>query len=545
MWTRTQLGDREPSGRVDEPSGSNWSSRAGAGILQDATHESAATRAWDVIAVLACTAWMTVALTIGFARVVGNWGVESDFFERDVRGAHDVLAGQPYLNMHYPPGYVYLLAAVEQLTGDFFAAGLIISAVSSALLGLAAYGLLKSLFGQPNALMATLMLLPALAPYAFTASTDVVANLFLLIPVWLAFRRSPTALRCAVSGLAAGAAYLLRYNAVFVLGGIPLALMLFSPQDHPWGRRVSHVASFLLAALLVTSPWLITNWQRHGNPFATDLYLQIAAHFHHPRGDAFPRNFSEVAGASHSTVGVLASDPLKVIKKFVKDVAHDRIFALSLGVTPFPGFLLIGAGLLVYLRDLTKRRASLLLICLMGYFLHGLAGYAPRFYLFLFPLLFICLVLAVHEVNRLPMTFEGRRLRWGLGGAVVTILLVGSVYGAVVKTRNFFDAAPTELLEMAQILERRAAPGDALLTIEPHLVYLTGLKQVRGEAGDQIEQYVSKIDKEHVRFVVYSKHEQAYWPGLAALSDPDRLPPQFTVLYRHAPSETILYEIRR
>lgn len=90
---------------------------------------------------------------------------------------------------------------------------------------------------------------------------------------------------CIQSGLAAGLAYLVRYNAIFVLVGIPLALLFLSPAEDSIRQRICKIVVFATAALAVTAPWLLVNWQYHGNPFASDLHGQVAAHFYHPEGD--------------------------------------------------------------------------------------------------------------------------------------------------------------------------------------------------------------------------------------------------------------------
>src|SRR5262245_22843657 len=116
-------------------------------------------RWYDICAVVACLGVGILALTIGASREVGHWGVETDFFRRDVVQAQNVLSGQAYTDKHYPPGYSYVLAGTSLLTHDVFKAGIIISAVASTLLGLVTYGIVIVLFDRRLAFVTTLFVL--------------------------------------------------------------------------------------------------------------------------------------------------------------------------------------------------------------------------------------------------------------------------------------------------------------------------------------------------------------------------------------------------
>ena len=85
---------------------------------------------------------------------------------------------------------------------------------------------------------------------------------------------------------------------------------------------------------------------------------------------------------------VLSYDPVAMLRRFVK-VLYDNVFTLTVDVIRFPAFLFVGAGLLLSLRHPTRRYLTFLVVCGLGYGLHGLGPYVERFYLFLFPLLFL------------------------------------------------------------------------------------------------------------------------------------------------------------
>ena len=381
-------------------------------------------RLYDILALIVCLGVGLLSFSIGASREVGNWGVETDFLWRDVGLAQNVLSGKPYMNQHYPPGYAYILAGMSLLTHDFFKAGIAISVAASSLLALAGYGIVSMLFDRRLAFVTTLFVLLALLPHSFVASTDVLANFLLLLPLWVLLRREPTMGVCIQSGAAAGLACLVRYNAIFLLVGIPLALLCWSGTEDSMRHRIRKITAFAAAALLVTAPWLLVNWHYHGSPFASDLHGQVAAHFYHPKGDGSPSSISSMQQQYASYWEVLTHDPVRLCVRFMKDILHDRVLKLSLDVIGFPAFLFAGAGMLLYLRDLTRSRLVFLMVCGGGYFLHGLAGFADRFYLFLYPLLFLFVSLAALELGKVALRLEETSRVWNVSWILIVGLLV-------------------------------------------------------------------------------------------------------------------------
>ncbi len=500
-------------------------------------------RWYDILALVVCLGVGLLSFAIGTSREVGHWGVETDFLHRDVSNAQNVLSGQPYTDQHYPPGYAYVLAGVSLLTHDFFKAGIIISVVASTLLGMLSYGIVTILFDRRLAFVTTLFVLFALLPDSFEAETDVLANCLLLLPLWILLRREPTIGICVQAGLTAGLAFLVRYNSIFIIVGIPLTLLFYSPAEDVIREKILRIVVFATAALTVTAPWLLVNWQYHGNPFASDLPGQVAAHFYDQKGDGSTLRIQQMQQQFGSYWNVFLYDPERLVRRFMKDVLYDRPLKMTGSIIGFPAYLFAGAGILLYLRNLTRPRAAFLTVCGLGYLLHGLAGFADRFYLFLYPLLFLFVGLAVFELGRIPVWLQKVPRVWNLSWPVVTCLLIVSVYTSFVHVRGFFSTVPVHLLDAAKVLKTLASPGDAIMCLKPHLAYLAKLKIVFIEGPDTIEKYLQRARERNVRFIVYSEFEEQYWGGMHALHDPALMPKEFRVVYEHVPTKTVVYEI--
>ncbi|BCA55530.1 hypothetical protein W02_26700 [Nitrospira sp. KM1] len=523
--------------------GSSEGNRQHQASLEQAVLRPAQDRRYDLLAMAFCLFIAVLALWLGSFREVGNWGVETDFFERDVIQAARIVAGQPYTNHHYPPGYAYLLALSSHFTHDMFTAGKILTGVSVGLIGLVSYRLLTILWGRRPALAAIVLTLLALLPYAVVASADMVVNLALLVSMWMLLRHETTRAVCAMAGIAAGVAYLLRYNALFVLVGAPVALLILGKETDSWKKRLGRIGVFSGAALIVMAPWLLVNWHRNGNPFSSDLYQQVAAHFYHPQGDGFGRTIAEMGQRFTSPWDVMVHDPLRIAKRFFKDVLYTKAAHLTWRVIEFPAALFAGAGLLLYFQRMTKKRAAFLILCMAGYLLHGLAGFAVRFYFFLFPLLFALVVLPIFYFERMPISGRVAGREWAVGWWVFGLVALAATYSTYVSTSQFLRLEPKHLLEAASMIKSRAVAGDRIMAIEPHLAHLTGLEVTSAMVADSLDQYLATVAGEHIRFLVYSEHEEDYWPGLHSLSQPNQLPKGYRVIYQHGPSRTIVYEI--
>lgn len=496
---------------------------------------------YDVCALIICLSIGLLALGIGALRQVGNWGVESDFYSHYVKQAQNILSGKPYTYIHYPPGYAYLLAGLSYLISDLFSAAKMVSALSTALIGWLSYGLLATLFDRRLAFVSTVFLLLFLLKHAFLAATDTLANALLLLPLWIVFRRKGTAATYLMAGVAAGLAYLVRYNALFVLAGIPFALLVVNPDEEPQKERIRKAGTFLTAAFVTALPWFIANWHTNGSPFAGDIIHQIAAHFHHPQGDKYTWTIKEAGIQFPSLWDALLYDPSRVLRMFLKDVLHDRVLNLTLLGIGFPACLFAGAGLLLWLPRATKRQAAFVVVCALGYLLHGLAGYAERFYFFLFPLLFLFVVLGVFQVEKATGHNSTRltKLAW----LVVGLLLIESVYAAYVSTRWLRNNEPRYLLEVARLLEKQSSRDDAVMTIEGQIGYLTDRRLVNAKGPKTAEEYLLKARKQGVRYIMYSEFEESYWSGLKALSQPEQLPRDFRLVYQHDPGKVLIYEV--
>lgn len=517
---------------------------------------------YDVITLAFCIAVLIIALVIGYFREVGTFGVETDFYEVYAIQAENILAGQPYTYQHNPPGYCLILAAVTFLTGDTFVAAKVISGFATAIFGWITYLLLKTLFGSKIAFISTTLSLLTLIPSSFVAATDIVSAVLIVLALWI-FLRHPVLTFKAIflSGIVAGIAYLVRGNAIFVSVGIIFSLISINPNQQRLQKSLIRIGVFTCGLLLVTSPWFIYNWKISGNPFASTAYLQIAAHFHHPQGDEYRTTLMEMSSQFNSLSEVILHEPIKVLRRYLQDVLLlniPNLFVAQILVKnlQFPTYqvvmaiplLIVSAGMTTVIwdlrnsKELIKRRMIFLLVSFLGYLLLGLVGFHRRYYFFFFPLVFLLIIYPLFHKHIFNTIGSIRFFRISLGWLLVIILSFAVGGAAYLETESIIVSEPKYLLEIADFLQSYSLVNETIITRKPHLAYLAKLKGVFPLAKTA-DEYLVKARDIKARYIVYSDYEASLWSGLKSLSAPKALSQDFKLIYRHKPTNTLIYEI--
>jgi hypothetical protein len=488
-----------------------------------------------------CILIFAAALTIGHFREIGNLGVETDFYGSYAPQAERLMQGQAYTYRHNPPGYVILLALMSFLTDNLFRAGMVLSALASGLLGWFAYLLFKALVDARTAVAATVLLLLALLPYSFLAATDVVGALAMILPLLILVRPKVVTLRvCIFAGIAAGAAYLIRSNAASVILGIGFCLLFVYPPQEGVKARLLKTSVFVIFALLMVAPWLIYNWQVNGSPFASTAHLQVAAYQH--LDSRFGLTLRQTEAEFGSFREVIAHNPSGFVATYLKDILVANPLRLARQVLGFPEFLFAAAGLVFFLTNLCWRKAVVLLVSGFGYLVVSLVGFLPRYFLFLYPILFLLVAYAFFQpkifsfLGRVPLT----KLPVAVMAVAVLVIFVGVKSSQA--TKRMLDSEPKHLLGIAEFLRQRSSPGDAIIVRKAHLAYLAGLKQALPlvQSGND---YLPSVRRIGARYIVYSEADVQLWPGLDSLKDPGSVPNGFKLIYVHQEPRVLVYEI--
>ncbi len=436
-----------------------------------------------------------------------------------------------------------LLAPGTWLLGDAFTAAKILTALAAAGFAGVGYLLLRSTFGSAIALASTVLCALALVPHAYVAATDLVGAIFVVVALWLTLRTPYLHWRqCFGVGLLTGVAYLIRSPAIFLVGGIALCLLFLECEEDTLRGRAKLLGVFLGGGLLIVAPWLVYNWSVNGSPFAGSAHLQMAAHFHHPTGDRFRTSLTEMAPRFDSLAQVFLQDPSEVSKTYLKDVLSRNPRHIATRCLQFPAYLFAGAGLVLLLADLCRKRFALLLVCGLGYLLLGLVGFYTRYYLFLFPLLFMLVAYFAFDPNVSAKLGWATRLGRGASWALIGVIALFLGWAAFTTVRSQLVSEPRHLLELAQFLRERSSAGDRIIVRTPHLASLAGL-EYRFPVERKPELFLRRAREMGARYLVYSERGARLWPALEAFREPERVPDGFELIYQHEPTHTLVYEL--
>lgn len=512
----------------------------------------------DRIILVFCLTTCLLALFIGSFHEVGAFGVESDFYEVYAVQAENILAEGFYTYEHNPPGYCLLLAAITFLTGNTFIAGKVISAFATGFLGWISYLLLKTLFGYKIAFISTIFLLFTLIPSSFLAATDVVSATVITLAFYLFLRQTVLGLNnCFWLGFAAGSAYLMRGNAIFVSVGIIFCIIFINFEQITWQKRLIKAAIFISGVFVITFPWFIYSWKVNGSAFASTAYLQVAAHFFHPQDDEFITNVQAMRSRFHSFSEVLLYNPPKLIARYLRDILFLNIPKLFLPKSlidnlSFPIYQLVLAiplffaltGLFFLLKDtrqkkdrLAQKRIGFLLLNLLGYLLLGLVGFHRRYYLFLFPLVFTLIIYPF------VIPVKTRLYRLVFNWIFIIHLVFVSSAAAYIETKLILVSEPKYLLEIAAFLKTSSLPNETIIVRKSHLAYLANLK-AEFPLATSANEYLDKAKEIDASYIVYSDYEATLWKGLKSLSNPKTLPDKFKLIYTHPQTNTLIYEVK-
>ena len=311
--------------------------------------------------------------------------VEWDFYYSYVRDARRMAAGLPPLDEFRGPLYPAVLAAILRLapSASLLTIAKIVSALSAgvtaagtAVIGRRAAG---SWIGAMAAAAAAAA--PTFVLHGVLVGTDMFFAALTICATWLLMRATDGNARwAAAAGAAAGLALTARWNAVFLPMAALGACAIRRSTDR--GERARWLAAYIVAALLVVSPWWALNTMQHGSPLhnrnAVNLSLAL-------RGDA---------GAADSIVAALRAAPaanagrwiLNVVNG-IRDLVSDIWLVAVAAVT----------GVVLLIRRGVRDRALWTLLLTAGTLVavNALGPFAPRQYIFFVQVVFVCAGAAV------------------------------------------------------------------------------------------------------------------------------------------------------
>ncbi len=471
---------------------------------------------------VAISAFYVVALAYPVHRhVVGAF---SDFYVRFAPDADRIAAGQFPRNTYNPPGYPVLLVLASPLTGDHFTTGKWMSLLAGGLTGLLGFILFRRLFGVGPAVLAVPIILSsaAFATYAITAMTDVPFVCVCLLAMIAITSEGPHRMRSAIlSGVLCGAAYLMRYNALFLL--VPgLAAAIWGPSDR--SSRAKLAAAYLGSFLVTVAPWLWMSYAHWGSPFYSTNYEDVARAFGVAR-----------AGGFTSLFDVVLHDPGRVARGYASNFGPILYRTVGAGLALLPVGPLAVAGIVVSLARHRRRPVLLVLLAVLSFLLlMTLTHWEKRYFFFILVCYSGFAALAIVEIAR----WVGRTFRSPLAArvamaALVLWIIVPSAVTVKRAAAKTLSRQPVELLPAADAVAREARPEATVMSVRAQIAYLSHRPWRPLPGADSVEGLKAIIRDDPPDYIAYDRWARKYLPQLKALADPAGSPPWLRPVYSH------------
>jgi 4-amino-4-deoxy-L-arabinose transferase-like glycosyltransferase len=492
-----------------------------------------------VIAAVYAAAMLYIGLTY---HSIGDYHVETDFFQAYVPTAKDILKGFWTIEDFRGPAYPAVLALFGGIFSDFFTAGIILSTLSASVTLFFIFELVKRLFRVDIAFIVVLLtgVNKTFVQYAYTAGTDMVFNMFAIATLFfLLYDRQKKWPNIVVTALCAAAAYLTRYNGIFVLAAIPLILIVFDIYSIPVKQRIVTAMVFIVFFMVFITPWGIHSLNEKGNFFYNKNYLNIAYEMFAKGRIGWDQYWNVEASKYGSLTAVIFADPglfmSTVATNFADHLISDMQLLVNWGIGI--GFL---AGLVGMMKQRPNpRQASFYLFSAMMFMVLLLVFYGERFSMFLIP------VYATLAVSTL--TWDRWRLIPFYNGSVISLALIVWAFSVSYEfNKQNIDSGPKEVKVIADWFNANVRDTDETKSVvcrKPHIAFYIGKTMKYFPYVDTWEDLESEIKKMNATYLFYGVFEANMRPQFQQLLNPNTAPEWLEpIAYTNNPP-SVLYRV--
>lgn len=474
--------------------------------------------------------------------IVGNYDVETDFFQVYVPVAKSMVKGIWEIDDFRGPGYPVILGIVNILFGDYFKSGIIISAFAASAVLFFIFEIIKKLFRFDIAVAVTLLTAVnrTFVLYSYTAGTDMMFNAFAFAALYFLLKENT---RSRISLLPAAffsaGAYLTRYNGIFIILAVPFLFIIMERHSAPLKQRLIHTAIFTAAFFLFISPWGFYLLAERGSFFYNKNYLNIAYEMF-GKGKVLWDQFWNVEASNYSSLfQVFQSSP----KLFLTTLFHnlyehlsndlDQLLGWWIGIFFIAGF----AGMWIHTPD--KKQKDFYLFGILFYLVLLLVFYNERFSMFLIP--FYC-------------TVSVTALTWNIWKKIslyfpFLVLLFLAEWTAVKSySYNALDVAngPIEILNIAENFNQYDNDGnesEIVVCRKPHIAYYINKTMKYFPYVDTWEELKADLKKSNASYLYFGEYEAQMRPQFKELLNPQNAPEWLDPISYTVIPPSVLYKV--
>ena len=388
--------------------------------------------------------------------------------------AERILSGKGYNSDFWPFGYMAAVAGLSFISGaDLYSSAKTITFLSALGALILTFLIGKKIFSKKASLLAALILATnhLFFVHSFIVETDMLfVCLFLLSLYFLV--RGDSSKDYLIAGCAAGLAYMVKY-AIYAIFPVIIFFAILKLLERKTLTAITRPAIFLCFFLITSSPWLINNTLRNGNPLYSKHYVNIAWGMNRPQpmpesywGEYFRLN------EKYASMKNVLLDTEKFLKNWVRNIWRlpeniFRVFALQ-------GFFVLPAYLMLF-RTINRQKLILALITFSFLCLVTVAYTWDRYLLPLVPVFSILIAYIAYEILPRIISLEnvvrGLLVRIPFRTVIMALFILLSMGKTYNTTKQFLQEQTPEFKVAGEWLKGKIKQNEWLMVPRPQVAW--------------------------------------------------------------------------
>lgn len=377
---------------------------------------------------------------------IGDYGVETDFYEGMVYEAKEFLKGNLIIEGYKGPLYPIFLAVLGFIFKDYFTIGVLICVISASIFLFFTYKTVGKIFNHQIAFGVVLLMLSnsIFIQYSYSAGTDLFFCAIAIISIYFLVKGEYLKTSYLFfAGFFASLAYLTRTNGLFLPAAALFSFVAFRFTSRHWKKILTHALIYIGGFLVLTILWSVYKLIHKGDFFYDRNFTNTAWELY-GKGKMSWDYFQAVESQKFNSMGdVFLRDPIYFIKEilvinFYENFVGDLEKLVSL---PFAIFLVIGI-IALFKRKFLKNQAFFFVNILFAFIILLPAFYSERFSLFLISgyALIIILFLSWEKIVNIKIG--------GIHLSILNFLLIfgWSLFEGIKLNSNQISIGPEEVL---------------------------------------------------------------------------------------------------
>jgi len=480
--------------------------------------------------------------------LVGDYGVETDFFWGYVPNAKSFINGNLQIDSFRGPLYPIVLSLFNLIISNYFISGIVIGVLSASILIFLTFELIKRIFSPTVSLFVILLLAfnPIFVQYTYSAGTDMMFNALAAATLFFFFKDKEINYRnIIIAAVLGGLSYLTRYNGVFLLGFVFIILFV-NYWNINWLQRIKSSVVFVAVFILTFTPWGFYCLSEKGSFFYNENYKNIAFELYGKGNMSWDKFWFSESSSFTSLFDVIGRDPFLFISTTVGNIGENFLLDMERLMGWYAGaFIILGLILLLIsnpFKNWKSRETGYYLSNLFFFALLTLVFYSERFSIFLIP---FYSVIAIQIFFSEKFAFN-KRIPLKIGYLIVLSLIAVTLNESISFNSSRINSGPQELLVLQNWYDAYVSESERGFKIaarKPHVAYYLGMDFYLLPMADNYEEFLEKLRQNNVDYLYFSPIEAGLRRKFKSLLNPKSSHPglKVVVFFNHPPS--VLYRI--